>query len=72
MIHPKVSAGHRHELFSMLAVAAKQGMGMTLIPQILIESELQNKELVIASSKKLLGSRCYYLAVSRLKCNSVV
>lgn len=72
MIHPKVSAGHRHELFSMLAVAAKQGMGMTLIPQILIESELQNKELVIASSKKLLGSRCYYLVHSRQESSPLI
>lgn len=64
IFHPKSDMGHRHELFSMLAVAAKQSMGMALIPQILIESELQNKELVIASSKKLEGSRSYYLVHS--------
>ena len=64
IFHPKSYDGHRHELFSMLAVAAKQSMGMALIPQILINSELHNKELVIASSKKLEGSRSYYLVHS--------
>ena len=61
IIHPKPHEGHRHELFSMLAVAAKQAIGMALIPQILIESELNKQELVIASSKELMGSRSYYL-----------
>lgn len=59
--HPKVYDGHRHELFSMLSVAAKQAMGMALIPKILIESELKNKELVIVSSQTFIGSRSYYL-----------
>ena len=62
--HPKPFDGQRHELFSMLSVAASHGMGMALIPQMLIESELQKKELVIASSKKLQGSRKYYLVHS--------
>lgn len=61
IFHPKPHEGHRHELFSMLAVASKQAIGMALIPQILIESELRNKELVIVSRNKLLGSRAYYL-----------
>lgn len=59
--HPKPYDGHRHELFSMLAVAAKQAIGMALIPQILIEHELQEKQLVIASPKTFIGSRSYYL-----------
>lgn len=50
MQHPKPFDGQRHELFSMLAVAASHDMGMALIPQMLIESELQ-KELVIVSNK---------------------
>lgn len=64
ILHPKADDGHRHELFAMLAVAAKQAIGMALIPQVLIEPELQNKELVMVSSKKLLGSRSYYLVHS--------
>lgn len=62
--HAKPFDGQRHELFSMLSVAASHSIGMALIPQMLIESELQKKELVIASNKKLLGSRKYYLVHS--------
>ena len=62
--HPKPYDGQRHELFSMLAVAAHHHMGMALIPQMLIEKELRKKELVIASIKKLEGMRSYYLVHS--------
>ena len=62
--HPKPFDGQRHELFSMLAVAANHNMGMALIPQMLIEKELRKKELVIASQKKLEGMRSYYLVHS--------
>lgn len=62
--HPKPFDGQRHELFSMLSVAASHSMGMALIPQMLIEAELRKKELVIASNKKLHGSRKYYLVHS--------
>ncbi|MGE8559021.1 LysR family transcriptional regulator [Acinetobacter sp. ANC 4169] len=62
--HTNPFEGQRHELFSMLAVAANHGMGMALIPQMLIEQELKHKELVIASSKKLEGRRAYYLVHS--------
>lgn len=62
--HPKPYDGQRFELFSMLAVAAHHGMGMALIPQMLIEDELRKKELVIASHQKLQGVRSYYLVHS--------
>ena len=45
----------------MLAVAANHGMGMALIPQMLIEKELQKGELVMVSTKKLEKKRAYYL-----------
>lgn len=51
--HPHSARGQRHELFSMLAVAANHGMGMALIPKMLIEKELKSKDLVIISTKKL-------------------
>ncbi len=44
--HPKPHDGQRHELFSMLAVAAHHSMGMALIPEMLIEHELKSGELV--------------------------
>lgn len=62
--HPKPHDGQRHELFSMLAVAAHHGMGMALIPEMLIEDELNSGELVIVSNHKLVGVRAYYLVHS--------
>lgn len=62
--HPNPDQGQRHELFSMLAVAASHGLGMALIPQMLIEQELQNKALVIVSTQKLEKMRAYYLVHS--------
>lgn len=59
--HEKSYLGQRHELFSMLAVAATHAMGMALIPKMLIESELQKNELVLASTQPLEGARKYYL-----------
>ena len=62
--HPNAYEGQQHELFSMLAVAATHHMGMALIPQMLIEKELQQGDLVIASTQKLTENRCYYFVHS--------
>jgi len=59
--HPHPLRGQRHELFSMLAVAAKHGMGMALIPQMLIETELSKGELVRISDQMLERRRAYHL-----------
>ena len=53
--------GPRYELFSMLAMAATHGMGVALIPPMLIEAELARGELVIAYPLPLRGERAYYL-----------
>lgn len=58
---PHALDGPRYELFSMLAVAAAQGMGVALIPPMLIEDELARGELVVACNLPLRGSRAYYL-----------
>ena len=58
---PHALDGPRYELFSMLAVAAAAGMGVALIPPMLIEDELARGELVVACDKPLTGSRAYYL-----------
>lgn len=58
---PRAMDGPRYELFSMLAVAATQGMGVALMPQMLVEAELSRGELVIASAQPLRGERSYYL-----------
>ena len=62
--HPYALEGQRHELFSMLAVAATHHMGVALIPQRLLEKELRSGELIIASDIKLKGSRAYYFVYS--------
>lgn len=70
--HPKPYDGQRHELFSMLAVAAQHNMGMALIPQMLIEQELLNQQLVIVSKRKLEGRRSYYLVHSNQEAQPMI
>ncbi len=59
---PRALDGPRHELFSMLAVAAAHGLGVALIPPLLIEDELARGELVVACRAPMAGERrAYYL-----------
>ncbi|VXB12813.1 LysR family transcriptional regulator [Enhydrobacter sp. 8BJ] len=59
--HPRPYDGQSQELFSMLAETAVLGMGMALIPKLLIENELLEKTLIIVSNKQLKQSRSYYV-----------
>lgn len=54
-------SGPRYELFSMTATAAIHGLGVALVPRLLIETELQRGDLVIACDQPLRGQRAYYL-----------
>lgn len=56
-------AGPRMELFSMLAEAAAQGLGVALIPRLLIEDELARGLLVPCIARRHLSDRSYYLIV---------
>jgi DNA-binding transcriptional LysR family regulator len=58
---PLALAGPRYELFSMTAAAAAHGMGVALVPRLLVEAELARGELVVACDKPLRGERSYYL-----------
>ena len=58
---PLALSGPRYELFSMTAAAAAQGLGLALLPRLLIEAELQRGELVVACEWPVLGERAYYL-----------
>lgn len=58
---PDAMRGPRHELFSMLAVAASHGMGVALVPTMLVEAELARGELAVACDRPLRGQRGYYL-----------
>ena len=58
---PRAHSGPRYELFSMIAIAAAHGLGVALMPGMLIEAELARGELVIACDRPLRGERSYYL-----------
>ena len=58
---PLALAGSRFELFSMTAAAAAHGLGLALVPRLLVEAELARGELVLACTEALPGQRAYYL-----------
>ena len=58
---PLALSGPRFELFSMTAAAAAQGLGLALVPRLLIDAELARGELVVACDQPLQGERAYYL-----------
>jgi DNA-binding transcriptional LysR family regulator len=58
---PRARTGPRYELFSMIAVAAAHGLGVALMPRMLIEPELARGELVVACDRPLRAERGYFL-----------
>jgi len=58
---PLALAGPRYELFSMTVAAAVHGMGVALVPGLLIEQELAGGQLVQACGHTLAPERAYYL-----------
>jgi DNA-binding transcriptional LysR family regulator len=54
-------SGPRFELFSMLSEAAIHGMGIALVPRMLVEDELQRGVLVQVVDHAHLSDRSYYL-----------
>ena len=58
---PFALSGPRHELYSMSAAAAACGLGVALVPRLLIEPELARGELVVACARPLKSGRAYYL-----------
>lgn len=54
-------AGPRYELFSMQAAAAEAGLGVALMPTLLVQEELGTGRLVVACKRPLRGQRGYYL-----------
>lgn len=61
VVAPLALAGPRYELFSMTVAAATCGLGLALVPRLLIEAELARGELVVACDQPLRGERAYYL-----------
>jgi DNA-binding transcriptional LysR family regulator len=60
---PLALSGPRYELFSMTAAAAVHGLGLALVPRLLIEDELARGELVVACNQPLQGKRAYFLVM---------
>jgi LysR family glycine cleavage system transcriptional activator len=58
---PLALSGPRYELYSMTAAAAAEGLGLALVPRLLIEPELARGELVIACPKPHKSGRAYWL-----------
>ncbi len=58
---PAALAGPRYELFSMTAAAAAHGLGVALVPRLLIEPELARGELAIACPRPHKSGRAYWL-----------
>lgn len=54
--------GHRFEQFSMLIEAAAAGLGVALVPRLLVETELENGRLALASHNAIAGQHPYRLA----------
>ncbi len=54
-------AGPRYELFSMQAAAAEAGLGVALMPTLLVQEELASGRLAVACNRPLRGQRGYYL-----------
>lgn len=58
---PKAMAGPRYELFSLQAAAASCGMGVALLPTLLVQAELAERTLVPACERGAVPRRAYYL-----------
>lgn len=58
---PNARGGPRYELFSLLAAAAAHGLGVALMPTMLVADELARGEVVVACERPLSGERSYYL-----------
>jgi LysR family glycine cleavage system transcriptional activator len=63
VVAPQALAGPRYELFSMTAAAAVHGMGLALVPRLLVSDELTRGDLVVACVQPLTGARAYYLVL---------
>jgi DNA-binding transcriptional LysR family regulator len=53
-------AGPRYEQFSMQVSAAQSGLGVSLMPTVLVTEELAVGKLVVACNRPLSGLRAYY------------
>jgi DNA-binding transcriptional LysR family regulator len=65
-------AGARMELFSMLSEAAAQGLGVALVPRMLVDNELASGRLQQVVDHAFFSDRSYYLIVPEQKAGAPV
>ena len=65
--HDHDVAGPRYELFSMLIQAAVHGLGIALVPALLVEEELASGKLIAASPLASGVDKSYYLVLPEWK-----
>jgi len=58
---PRATYGARYELFLMQVAAATSGLGVALMPTLLVQAELASGALVVACPRPVRGERSYYL-----------
>lgn len=58
---PRAMAGPRYELFSMQSTAAASGLGVALMPTLLVQDELARGTLVVACNQPQPSGRHYHL-----------
>ena len=58
---PAALSGSRYEQYSLTVAAAAQGLGLALVPRLLIEPELAHGDLVVACPHPLKSGRRYWL-----------
>ncbi len=63
----QINHGNSFEHFFMLIEAAKNGLGIGLVPKFLIEKELENKELTLAFKDNFKSNYGYYLLHQKQK-----
>lgn len=71
MVLEAALAGPRFELFSMAAEAAVHGMGIALIPRLLIETELERGVLVQVTRHEYRSDRSYYMIYPEGKSDNI-
>src|SRR5690606_32932953 len=59
---PSISAGPRYELFTMSLAAAREGMGVALVPRFLAEDDLLEGRLVLACDGTLHVKEAYFFS----------
>ena len=64
---PEALRGHRFEQFSMVAEAAVAGIGVALVPHILVEADLASGRLEVLFPQTLISTKAYYFVCPETK-----